>query len=960
MKHWNIGTRVTAGFAAIIVIALALGIFAYIRLGGIEKDATAVADNALPKVYLVGKIEKSVYLAFGLALEYVRSDDRQTMAAIEDQFRSVRAANGEIVTECEKLIVSDKERALFEEFQAERAAFWASIDELLSMGRAGNPDAERRAANLVKERIQPLKEKYALAAETSLVNSRSIAGENGKSVQASAATARTAILIVLGTALIVAIFFSVLVVRDITRPMGVAIALMKRISQGDLSHTAEVDSNDECGRMLTAMNALVANLKAAANVADRVSEGDLSVAAKALSEQDTLGNAMVRMVQNLRGLVEVNQVLQRIALNDHTTEVKGSYPGIFGEVAGATNTALLRLRRAVEVSKKVAEGDYTAELAVLKSVGKRSEQDAYIPAFIQMMESIDALARDARTLAKAGAEGNFAARVEVSKHQGEYRRVIEAFNRALDTVVEKIFWYESILDAVPAPIHVLDKDMKWVFLNKSFEQLMIKAGSIRDRKDACGRPCSTAAANICKTPNCGVRKLEQGVPETYFDWHGEDCRQQTSEVYNTKGEHVGYVEVVDNLTHIVRSKKYTTQEVDRLTSELLKLAKGDFDLDLKAKDADQYTAEAKKQFDKIRESLAIVIEGLNGVTNVAARISEGDLTVQAKALSEKDILGQALITMLENLRKTVSEISTAAANVASGSEEMSATAQQLSQGATEQAASAEESTSSMEEMAASVQQNSDNAKQTDKIASKAAEDARSSGEAVVRTVSAMKQVAEKINIIEEIARKTDLLALNAAVEAARAGEHGKGFAVVASEVRKLAERSQTAAAEISRLTIDGVQTAEGAGQLLAKLVPDIQKTAELVREIAAASAEQTTGTAQVNKAIQQLDQVIQQNSAASEEMASTSEELTSQAEVLQSTIAFFKTGDTELQQRQAKRTNPRLQARPRATASKAADPYSGATGLVKIQRAVKSNGASIELASNNGGADARDRDFAKY
>jgi methyl-accepting chemotaxis protein len=328
-------------------------------------------------------------------------------------------------------------------------------------------------------------------------------------------------------------------------------------------------------------------------------------------------------------------------------------------------------------------------------------------------------------------------------------------------------------------------------------------------------------------------------------------------------------------------------------------------------------------------------------------------------LSEKDVLGQALTKMLENLRRTVSEVATASGNVSTGSEEMSSTAQQLSQGATEQAAAAEESTSSMEEMASSIQQNADNARQTDKIASKAAEDARASGEAVVRTVGAMKQVAEKINIIEEIARKTDLLALNAAVEAARAGEHGKGFAVVASEVRKLAERSQTAAAEISRLSIDGVQIAEGAGQLLTRLVPDIQKTAELVREIAAASAEQSTGATQVNKAIQQLDQVIQQNSASSEEMASTAEELSSQAEALQSSIAFFKTGE--------ERRAPAPQGR-KSMPSRAAVPAhrtagsqsSTAAGLSKLQRAVKSGGPNIELDTNNGGADARDRDFTSY
>jgi methyl-accepting chemotaxis protein len=371
-----------------------------------------------------------------------------------------------------------------------------------------------------------------------------------------------------------------------------------------------------------------------------------------------------------------------------------------------------------------------------------------------------------------------------------------------------------------------------------------------------------------------------------------------------------------------------------------------------------HTAEvdSKDEIGQMLTAMNGMVGNLKATAQVAATISAGDLTVQAKALSEKDVLGQALTKMLENLRKTVSEVAAASGNVATGSEELSSTAQQLSQGATEQASAAEESTSSMEEMASSIQQNADNARQTDKIASKAAEDARSSGDAVVRTVGAMKQVAEKIGIIEEIARKTDLLALNAAVEAARAGEHGKGFAVVASEVRKLAERSQTAAAEISRLSIDGVQTAESAGQLLAKLVPDIQKTAELVREIAAASVEQSTGAAQVNKAIQQLDQVIQQNSAASEEMASTSEELSSQAEVLQSAIGFFKTGETH---RVAAPQKKAAQRRP-AAGFRASDSRPTSAGLSKLSHAVKASGPNIDLDSNNGGADAHDQDFTAY
>jgi methyl-accepting chemotaxis protein len=200
----------------------------------------------------------------------------------------------------------------------------------------------------------------------------------------------------------------------------------------------------------------------------------------------------------------------------------------------------------------------------------------------------------------------------------------------------------------------------------------------------------------------------------------------------------------------------------------------------------------------------------------------------------------------------------------------------------------------MEQMSSNIRQNADNAAQTERIALKAASDAKQGSVAVDRTVEAMKQIANRITIIEEIARQTNLLALNAAIEAARAGEHGKGFAVVASEVRKLAERSQKAAGEITQLSSSSVEVAEKAGQLLLGILPDVQKTAELVQEITAASREQDNGAAQINKAVQQLDQVIQRNASASEEMSSTSEELAQQAVQMQDTVGFFRVKDVDL------------------------------------------------------------------
>jgi methyl-accepting chemotaxis protein len=290
-----------------------------------------------------------------------------------------------------------------------------------------------------------------------------------------------------------------------------------------------------------------------------------------------------------------------------------------------------------------------------------------------------------------------------------------------------------------------------------------------------------------------------------------------------------------------------------------------------------------------------ISKSLGAALALANAVAAGDLSAEAKVRSNdeiKDVI-DALNQMTRKLREVVSEVTSAARNVASGSQELSATAEQLSQGATEQASSTEEASASMEEMAATIKQSADNATQTEKIARQSAADANASGEAVGNAVTAMQTIAEKIMVVQEIARQTDLLALNAAVEAARAGEHGRGFAVVASEVRKLAERSQAAAAEISTLSVDTVKAARSAGEMLQKLVPDIRRTADLVEEITAGSREQNAGAAQINTAIQQLDKVTQQNTSAAEEMSATSEELASQAEQLQSAISFFRIDATQ-------------------------------------------------------------------
>ncbi|MGI4721367.1 MAG: methyl-accepting chemotaxis protein [Janthinobacterium lividum] len=274
---------------------------------------------------------------------------------------------------------------------------------------------------------------------------------------------------------------------------------------------------------------------------------------------------------------------------------------------------------------------------------------------------------------------------------------------------------------------------------------------------------------------------------------------------------------------------------------------------------------------------------------VLGEVANGNLAIEVDV--KKGDTGSMMAKvkeMVERLARIVGEVNSAADALSSASEEVNATAQSLSQSSSEQAAGVEETSASIEQMTASISQNTENARVTDGMATKSSKEAAEGGEAVKATVSAMNQIAQKIGIIDDIAYQTNLLALNAAIEAARAGEHGKGFAVVAAEVRKLAERSQVAAQEISTVATSSVELAERAGKLLDEMVPSIKKTSDLVQEIAAASEEQSSGVGQINAAVSQLSGATQQNASSSEELAATAEELASQAEQLQQTMSFFR------------------------------------------------------------------------
>ena len=361
-------------------------------------------------------------------------------------------------------------------------------------------------------------------------------------------------------------------------------------------------------------------------------------------------------------------------------------------------------------------------------------------------------------------------------------------------------------------------------------------------------------------------------------------REDTNEMYTSAMRimvSIIFLAIVISLVMAMWLLRGIMGSLNNATDVVKKISAGDFSADVKVSTEDEIGV-MLKQFQQM-------VEKLRSSVNIAKRVSKGDLMIDFEAEKQRGgELDDALEQMVTNLRDIVVTIYNGADNVTAASHQVASASQQMSRGAQEQASATEEVSSSMEQMAANILQNTDNSRETEKIASKALKDIQASSESVAEAVEAITVIADKIVIIEEIASKTDLLALNAAVEAARAGEHGKGFAVVAAEVRKLAERSQRAAAEITDISARTVKQARESKDLLSSTLPDINRTAELVQEIAAASVEQNQGSTQVNKAIQQLSHVTQGNASAAEEMSSNAEELNSQAEELKAAISYFR------------------------------------------------------------------------
>ncbi len=898
----KIGLRLGLGFGLIIVLMLVIGTFAISRLSRLNENVGELVTDRWPKTVLANQIIDHINIVARNLRNAILSDDPNE---IRQYLKEVSDAKGIISQKLEKLkeiIFREQAKEILKKIFNARGTYLEVQSDIVRLIESGNKE---QAKSDLFSKLQPVQSNYFAAVNDLIAYQGKLTNESGEEARKCYTSSRNMIILLLAGSFLLALILMYGVTRGITEPIGRMLALNSRLAQGELNVIIESDRKDETGLMIAGMKEMVDKFKQVLSDINTLTEsaaaGKLSVRMDAAKHRGDFRKIIEGVNHTLDSVIGPLNVaadyVDRISKGDIPEKISDEYKGDFNKIKN-------NLNRCVEVVKGlVAEAGMLTKAAVEGRLETRGDVEKFSGDYAKLVkgvnDTLDAVIGPLNVAADYVdriSKGDIPEKIS-AEYKGDFNKIKNNLNRCIDAI-NGLVAESGMLTAAAVDGRLITRGNADRF---SGDYAKIVKG-VNDTLDAVIGPLKVAA-------NYVDRISKGNIPEKI----SEEYKGDFSEIKNNLNRCIdtinGLVAEAGMLTKAaVEGRLSTRGNVEKFSGDYARIVRGvndtldavicplnvaaDYVDRISKGDTPEKISEIYKgDFNQIKNNLNILIVATNEITRVAEEMARGNLTVIVKERSERDKLMRALNSMIANLNEIVINVKHVSGSVAAGSQELSASSEEMSQGAAEEASAAEQVSSSMEEMASNIRQNADNALETEKIALKSAEDAREGGKAVADTVIAMKDIAEKISIIEEIARQTDLLALNAAIEAARAGEYGKGFAVVASEVRKLSERSQKSAAEIGKLSSSSVDIAEKAGGLLAKIVPDIQKTAELVQEISAASNEQNSAAEQINKAVQQLDEVIQQNASATEEMSSTSQELADQAEQLREAIAFFTVDD---------------------------------------------------------------------
>ncbi len=658
-SNLKVSHKLIAAFIIIALICGAMGIYSSYNLNILnDEDSELYEHNTIP-LSIVAVLSSDFQRARANIRDLILAQDQEEIQEIIDKIHTRLDEGEKQIDALGKSIESNEMKDLYSQLIEVQKKYDENISVVIELAKQ-NKDTE--AAAMIKEdgefgeisrQEQNIIQKMI---ETSMANAKT--KEDEITDHANRTIAITLIIAV--AVFILSLIIGFYIAGIITKPLKKVVHMIGEMSKGHLKERVKIGTKDEIGTMAQALDSFADMLQE--NVVgglDRISRGDVSVVVESRGDQDEITPALKHTFETLKGVNEeiVSQIKAvaegRLNVRANADAYSGTWRELILGINGLVDAFAGPINDTAKYVDRISKGDIPEKI----SEEYHGDFNEIKDSLNTCIDAVGLLVADSKMLSGAAIAGDLLKRADAGKHQGDFQKVVEGINATLDTVVDKAVWYEAIIDAIPFPIHVTDMDMKWTYMNQAFEKVMIDQGVIKDRDSAKGMDCYNANADICKTDGCGIRRLvDKGIGETFFEWAGKSNKQDTAYLKNRFGDNVGFVEVVTDLTQIIRVSRYTETEVHRLEENLKLLAAGSLDFNLAIEEGDEYTEEVSRQFLEIGQSLADVKKAVGTLITDASELAQAAVSGTLDSRADGSQHGGEFAHIIEGFNKTLDAV----------------------------------------------------------------------------------------------------------------------------------------------------------------------------------------------------------------------------------------------------------------------------------------------------------------